>query len=192
MKKALNYFLLFVSLAIIVSCSKKDSPPSAGEANGALLAGAKGSSKSWNLTSISESVDGGAAQIVTSTSGIPSCESDNVFVFSHTTTQSYQQTEGPTTCTTGDPTTIESGSWAFSEDGKTLFVEATIYPTATQFQNEGPSNGYFLYYFILSVGKPWTVTQITANSLTVTYSGTFTDSNNATRNYVDTLIFTSK
>ncbi len=191
MKRTLNSFLVFVSLAIIISCSKKDPPPSAGEANGALLAGAKGSSKSWNLTSISESVDGGAAQTVTSTSGIPACESDNVFIFSHTTTQSYQQTEGAATCTNGDPSTIESGSWAFSEDGKSLFIEATVYPTSTQFQNEDAS-GYFLYYFILSIGKPLTVTQITATGLTVTYPGTYTDSNNATHNYVDTLIFTSK
>src|SRR5581483_8568338 len=109
MKKVLNSVLLFVSLAIIISCSKKDTPPSAGETNGVLLAGAKGSSKSWSLTSISEKVDAGATQTVTSTNGIPACENDNVFNFSHSTAQSYQQSEGASTCTSGDVATIESG-----------------------------------------------------------------------------------
>jgi hypothetical protein len=192
--KKLNNFLLFLGLVIIVSCTKKETtPPSAGETNAITLAGAKGSSKIWSIVSISESINGGAAQTVSTSSGIPTCESDNVYTFSHDTSQSYQQTEGATVCTTGDANNIESGSWAFSEDGKSLFIEATIYPTSTQFSNESTSSGYFLSYLILSVGKAWTVTQITATSLTMTYSGTFTDSSTNTQStYVDTLVFASK
>lgn len=90
----------------------------------------------------------------------------------------------------GDVPTIESGNWAFSEDGKSLFIEASVYPTSTQFSNEVPSSGYFLYYFILSVGKTWTVTQISDTGLTITYSASYTDSNTNTKvNYTDTLIF---
>jgi hypothetical protein len=185
-KMALIVLLFFA----IVSCTKKETtPPTAGEVNSGLLAGTKGSAKKWKLTSISESYNGGALQTVTASSGIPTCESDNIFQFSYNSAQSYTQTEGSTTCNYGggsDPNTIESGSWAFTDDGKSLLIDATYFPTSTQFQNESPPNGYFLYYFILAIGKPLTVVQLTSSTLKVTYSGT--DGSNT---WVDTLVFVS-
>ena len=192
--KSIQKTLIVVSALLIVSCTKKETtPPSAAEVNAGLLAGTKGSSKKWKLTSISESINGGAAQTVTATSGIPACESDNVFQFSNNSAQSYIQTEGATACNVGgtDPSTIESGSWAFTDDGKSLLIDAITFPTSTQFQNESPSDGYFLYYFILAIGKPLTVTQLTSSSLKVTYSGTYVDNSNVTNTYVDTLVFSN-
>ncbi|HTH56785.1 MAG TPA: hypothetical protein VL728_12125 [Cyclobacteriaceae bacterium] len=193
MKKLLYPFLCLSVLLIVDSCTKKETtPPSVGETNAVLLAGAKGSSKSWNLVSISEAIDGGLASTVTSSSGMPACETDNVYLFNHDAGQTYQQSEGTISCASTDGSKIESGNWAFSEDGLSLFVESIVYPSAAQFQNEDPSSGYFLAYMILAVGKAWTVKVISATSLTITYSGTYTDSNNATHTYVDTLILNSK
>jgi hypothetical protein len=197
MKKVQNGLIVFIALVIVASCTKKETtPPSAGQTNAVLLAGAKNATKSWSLVSITEIDNGGSPMTVTATSGIPACESDNVFQFSNNAGQTYVQTEGATLCVavdpTGDPTTIESGSWAFTDDGNSLFIETTVYPTETQFTNENAS-GYFLYYFILSVGQPLTVTQITSTSMTLTYSGSFTDSStNQVVNYVITLVFASK
>jgi len=197
MKLAPSILLLAMTALVIDSCTKTETKSSAADASAALLAGPSGSTKSWQLTSISESMNGGTPSVVTATSGIAACESDNIFTFSNNATQSYQQTEGATSCASTDPSTIETGSWAFTADGKSLLIESSVFPTSTQFQNEGivASSGYFLYYFILNigftlnVGKPMTVTQLTSTSLTVTYS--WTDTTSGT-NYVDTLIFTAK
>src|SRR5579872_5231711 len=87
----------FIAILFIVSCSKKDTtPPTGAETNATLLAGAKGGSKSWKITSLTQTVNGGTAQTITPSSGIPACEADNVFVFSNNSTQSYQTTEGAT------------------------------------------------------------------------------------------------
>jgi hypothetical protein len=182
---------VFAIVLIIASCTKKETtPPTAGETNSLLLAGAKGASKSWAIASISQSENGGAAQTVTpattsNPTGIPACESDNVFQFSYNTGQSYQQTEGATSCTSGDPSTIESGSWAFTDDGKTLLVDAIVNATSTQLQSTAEP---FLGYMILEYGGPLSVVQITATTLTVSYS--FVDNTVSPANtYLITLVF---
>ncbi len=176
-----------IAILIIVSCSKKDTtPPTGAETNATLLAGAQGGSKSWKITSIMIS-SGGNSQTYTTTSTstniIPACEADNIFLFSHNATQTYQQTEGATTCTANDPATLESGSWAFTTDGKSLLIDATVYVTSTQASAE-----QLLSLLILSEGEPLTVTQITDSSMTLTY--TYTDTSGTTPvTYTFTLIF---
>ena len=197
MKVIHRTLLLVVTIVIIDSCSKTETKTtsSAADASGVLLAGSSGSSKSWLLTSISEAQGGGAPVTVTAANDINPCETDNIFIFSNNAAQTYQQTEGPSTCTVGDPSPVESGSWAFTSDGKSLLIESSVFPNAAQFQTEGldASSGYFLYYFILNIGKPLTVTQLTSSSMTVTYSGSFVDSGSgATINFVDTIVFTAK
>lgn len=172
---------------LIVSCSKSSTTsPSAAETNATLLAGTKGGSKTWALSSITDASSAGS-QSVTAASGIPACESDNVFKFSYDAAQSYAQTEGATMCNIGqtDPSTVETGNWAFSDDGKSLLIESSYFPSSTQIQNEDGS-GYFLAYMILSEGIPLNVLQITSTSLTVTY--TYTDSSSLV--HTVTLVFT--
>src|SRR5258706_6842680 len=184
MKTIQKGLLVFVAILVVVSCTKKETtPPTAGETNGTLLAGAKGASKSWSLTSATVSVNGGSAQAI---SDIPACESDNVFVFSNNSTQDYSETEGATLCQSTDPQTIEKGSWAFTSDGKSLLIDATYYPVLAQFQAEND-----LPLFILSHGEPLTVAQITDSSFTITYSYQDTSTSPATK-YSFTVIFTKK
>ncbi len=162
MKSILTNAIVFAVILLIASCTKTETTPSAAETNGTLLAGAKGASKSWSLVSITQSVNGGTAQSAT---GIPACETDNIFQFFNNTSQSYTQTEGATVCTTGDPATLETGSWALTDDGKSLLIDASVNVTSTQVNSE-----QFLIYYILSQGEPLTVSQLTATSLTLTYT----------------------
>jgi len=174
-----------VGVAVVLaigSCSKSETTPIA-ETNGTLLAGTKGASKSWSLTSATVSVNGATAQAVTD---IPACESDNVFVFSNNATQDYTETEGSTSCASTDPATVEKGSWAFTDDGKNLLIDGVYFPTSAQFQAEQD-----LPLFILSQGEPLTVKQITASSFTVTYSYQDTSTSPAT-SYFFTVSFTKK
>lgn len=137
---------------------------------GIILAGAKGSSKTWSLTSATVNVNGGVPQAITD---IPACESDNIFQFSNNSTQDYQQTEGATLCASTDPTTIEKGSWAFTGDGKSLLIDGYYYPASAQFQAEQD-----LQLFILVQGVPLSVVQMSTSSFAVSYS--YTDTSGST------------
>lgn len=185
--KTVSGSLSIIMVLIIASCSKEKASPTLADSNGVLLAGAKGSSKSWKLASISESVNGGTAQSVTPSSGIPACEADNIFMFSNNAAQSYSDTEGATSCTPGDPSTIESGSWAFTADGKSLVIDGSVNVTSAQFQSTAEP---FLGYFILAEGQPLAVSQLTATNLAVSY--TYVDTSVSPSNsYFITLAFTA-
>ncbi len=188
MKSIQKSLLVFLAVIVITSCTKKETtPPTVGETNSLLLAGTKGASKTWKIISISQSINGGAAQTATPSTGIPACEADNTFLFSYNTSQSYAQAEGASSCTSGDPTTVESGNWAFTDDGKTLLVDALVNATNTQLQSTSEP---FLGYMILEYAGSLTVTQITATSLTVTYS--FVDNTvSPASTYAITLVFSS-
>jgi len=177
----LSRLMAALPVVVLLSCSKSSTtPPSAAETNAVLLAGAKGGNKSWSLTSATVSVNGGVAQAITN---IPACESDNVFVFSNNTTQDYVENEGATQCATTDPATIEKGSWAFTDNGKSLLIDATYYPQSAQFQSESD-----LVLFILAQGEPLTVSAITASSFTLSYS--YTDTSTSTT-YAFTITFST-
>ncbi len=178
MKKMQKGLVGFILILMVVSCTKKETtPPTAGETNSLLLAGAKGSSFNWKLTGIQGSEGGSTPEDIQQAFGIsfPACELDNVFQFSYSTSQSYQQTEGATSCTPStDPNTIESGTWAFTDDGKTLLIDGTVNVTSTQAQL--PLEPY-IGYMILS-GQPLSVNTLTATSLVLSYS--FIDSSGTT------------
>lgn len=177
MKEIRMFLLLVAMVAVIDSCTKTETKTSVATTNGTLLAGASGQSKSWTLKTFSVSANGSAAQAVT---GIPACESDNIYKFSNNSTQSYQNTEGTAVCTSGDPTTIESGSWAFTDDGKTLLIDGTNFITS----NEANSSDHFLVgNLVLTQTGPLGVAQITDSSLTLTYSFAYNSTN-----YVITIV----
>lgn len=169
MKNVQKGLFVFVAILIIASCSKKETtPPTAGETNSLLLAGAKGSSFSWKLTGMQGSVAGGTAADIQTLTGstFPACELDNVFQFSFNSAQSFTQTEGASSCTSGDPSTIETGSWAFTDDGKTLLIDGTVSVTSTQAQLAAEP---FIGFMILS-GQLLNVNSITSTSLVLSYS----------------------
>jgi hypothetical protein len=185
MKTTQKGLIGFIAIMVIVSCSKKETtPPTGAETNATLLAGANGGSKSWKITSISQSANGSTQTLTAASGNIPACEADNIFQFSNNATQSYQTTDGATQCTTGDPATLESGSWAFTTDGKTLLIDATVYVTSTQATAE-PLVGFF----VLSQGVPLTVSQISDSSMTINYTYTDTSTTPSTV-YTFTIIFT--
>lgn len=159
--KAIFKSLVCFSILAISSCSKS-TVTSVSESEGVLLAGPKGASKSWILSAVTVRVNGATAQIV---SGIPTCESDNVFTFSNNSTQDYTETEGATSCATNDPAIVEKGSWGITDDGKNLLIDASYFPTTAQFTTEQD-----LPLFILSQGQPLQLLEITATHYTIGYS----------------------
>jgi hypothetical protein len=184
MKVIQNCVLLLMFAMVIDSCTKNETKTSAAETQGILLAGTTGTSKSWKIFSVAQSVNGGPAQTITA-ANIPTCEADNVFQFSNNPAQSYTNSEGASVCTTGDPSSIEAGSWALTDDGKTLLIDASVNVTSTEISS---TDHEFLGYMLLAEGLPLSVTQLTATSLTVAY--TFTDSSGASpATYAITLVF---
>ena len=182
-----NLFVGIVGLGVLIfaSCSKSSSPaPSLASSRATLLAGNSGSSKSWHLISITEfDKDVVTNQTATGTwtlTDIAACQADNVFKFTNNSTQDYQQSEGASSCNLGggtpDPTILEKGSWALTNDGKNLIIDAIVNVTNTQLQNEDDGKNYFLFYFLLNQGVPFTINTITSTSLNISYSSSFTDS----------------
>ncbi|HEV8515956.1 MAG TPA: hypothetical protein VGQ59_21900 [Cyclobacteriaceae bacterium] len=168
MKEIRMILLLVAMVGVIDSCTKTETKTvtSAATTNGIFLAGAAGQSKSWTLASITQSKNGGTAVAGT---GIPTCESDNIFKFSNSSLQSYQSSEGNSTCTSTDPATIESGNWAFTDDGKTLLIEGTINVTSDEVFG---TDHDIMYFLLFTYFGPLNVVKISDTSLTLTYTYT--------------------
>lgn len=160
-----------VMALLVLSCSKESAKPSAAESNAVLLAGAKGSSKSWTISQFTQAKNGAAAQDVTS--GLDTEFIDNVYVFTNNATQDYECDEGASKYNSSDPNVIEKGSWAFTDDGKTLLLDGTIYS-----EN----------YFLLSLGKPLTISNLTS----VSFTASFTVQDTLSNNFLITLNFAKK
>src|SRR5260221_1805642 len=163
---------IIVIVALIFSCSKESTSPS--QTNGVNLTGASGSNKSWMLTAVTYTVNGGLAQSLT----LSACVLDNVYKFSNNPTQDFVQTDGAVKCQTADSTVTESGNWAFTNDGKNLVVEGEWFDDLSQETD--------FQYLFTALGEPSTVVQLTATALTVSYSFTSSSSGNK---YVVTAIF---
>jgi hypothetical protein len=118
---------------VVVSCSKDKILPSVAETNGAILAGSKGSSKTWKISSVSGTVNAGNEQ----TLSIGSCFLDNIYVFSNNVSQDYKNTEGSVKCNSTDSTLVEKGSWAFTSDGKSLLIDGAPYSNQNLFTTLG-------------------------------------------------------
>ncbi len=115
-----NWYLLGAAAVLVVlsSCKDDDPVPLKAETQAVLLAGEKGSSKSWKLTVASYQEGSSPSTGITLTA----CILDNVFLFTNNEDQSYKATEGATRCDATDPDLVEAGNWSFTLDGKILIV----------------------------------------------------------------------
>jgi hypothetical protein len=116
MNPILVVFLLV--FAVLSSCKEDDPEPLKAETQAVLLAGQKGSSKSWKLTIASyQEGSSGSTEI-----SLDACILDNIYQFTNNDDQTYKTTEGATSCDPGDPNVVEAGNWSFTLDGKILIV----------------------------------------------------------------------
>lgn len=109
--------VLILSL-VIISCGEDDPEPLPSEVQAVLLAGAKGSSKSWKVTKINYQEGTTPIQEF----GLDPCFLDNIYTFKNNDTQDYEATEGATKCDSTNPTIVESGVWTFTTDGKMIII----------------------------------------------------------------------
>lgn len=112
------FLLLFVMSIVFTSCKEDDPEPLAAETQGVLLAGEKGSSKSWKLVSATYQLNAGSAQSV----AIDACQLDDIFKFTNNDAQAYEMRGGSLKCAETDDDLLESGTWAFTLDGKMVVV----------------------------------------------------------------------
>jgi hypothetical protein len=145
-------WLGLVIFALVLSCSKESAGPSVAESKGTLLAGTKGGSKNWKLQSGTVSQNGGSAQ----TLNFDPCFTDNVYTFSNNSAQSYQAAEGASRCDPADANIVESGSWAFTVDGKSLLVDGTFFTPASS--------------LFAGIGVPVTIVSLTSTSLQLSFT----------------------
>lgn len=109
--------VILVLLAVCFQgCKKSDPQPANGNAR--LLSGDPGKSKSWKLVVASQQLEDGAITPYT----IGACTLDNIYTFTNNAEQTYEATEGPTKCLDSDPDLVESGNWAFTNDGKIVMI----------------------------------------------------------------------
>ncbi len=115
----LTYTLALLTLSlVIISCGEDDPVPLQSEVQAVLLAGEKGSSKSWKVTDIDYQEGTDPIQ----TFGFDPCFLDNIYTFKNNDAQDYEANEGATKCESTDPTLIESGVWTFTTDGKMIII----------------------------------------------------------------------
>jgi hypothetical protein len=114
---AFSYCTLFLVL-LFPSCGENDPEPLQSEVQAILLAGKSGNSKNWRLISISEKAGINPEQNY----ALEECFLDNVFTFRNNPSQDYEAIEGPTKCDPLDPEIAESGTWAFTTEGKILII----------------------------------------------------------------------
>jgi hypothetical protein len=172
MKKIPGLVIVATFVALALGCSKESASPSAAQTNGANLAGTQGLSKSWKLTSVSYTLNGGLAKSLT----LDPCVLDNVYKFTNNSSQDFIQTEGSTKCNSADSTVTESGNWALTNDGKNLVVEGQWFDNLSQ---------ETVYQYIFTAFGEANVTQLTATTFVISYS--FTNSNGK---YIVTATFT--
>jgi hypothetical protein len=119
MLKLKSYFLLAgIVLGVLTACKEDDPEPLKAETQAILLAGQKGSSKSWKLTAASFQEGTSASTDI----ALDACILDNIYLFSNNDDQSYKATEGATSCDPADPNVVEAGNWTFTLDGEILIV----------------------------------------------------------------------
>lgn len=113
------YLLMSVAILLLVSSCKEDDPePLKAETQAVLLAGSKGSSKSWKL-SVATYQEGSDPSV---DFDLTTCILDNIYSFTNNDDQSYRATEGASRCDSADPDLLEAGNWTFTLDGKILVI----------------------------------------------------------------------
>ena len=110
-----TYFLvlsILFSALFFTGCSKGDGVKTKTE----LL-----TTGGWRLEN--KQVKIGAGNWTDVTSGIAACKKDDAI--SYSTPSTYTVTEGASKCNVADPTTVETGTWAFMDNESKLKVTAT-------------------------------------------------------------------
>jgi hypothetical protein len=75
---------------------------------------------SWVINSIAAKPSVGTASYNDITATTPTCRLDNIFAF--TAPNQYLQNEGATKCTTTAPNTVETGTWALTDNETKITV----------------------------------------------------------------------
>ncbi len=161
-----NSFILIAGLffGVLSSCKEDDPVPLKAETQAILLAGQKGGSKSWKISTASYQEGSSAATEL----NLDVCILDNIYLFTNNDDQTYKATEGATTCDPTDPNVVEAGNWSFTLDGEILIVlpdEVTYSNSALFSFLTYPSevvtltdSGMTLKMNILDSGSPYTYT----------------------------------
>lgn len=119
--------LVFIAFFKLISCSEDEPSPSPAEVSAVFLSGEKGKSKSWKRTGTTyQTPPGEPGPLV-----INDCTGDNIFTFSNDDLQSFIQNEGLTKCNDANPDVVESGTWAFTADGKRMIILSGNIPNTT-------------------------------------------------------------
>lgn len=118
LKLKLYFCLAGIVLGVLSACKEDDPEPLKAETQAVLLAGQKGSSKSWKLTAASFQEGSSASTDI----NLDACILDNIYLFTNNDDQSYKATEGTTSCDPADPNVVEAGNWSFTLDGEILIV----------------------------------------------------------------------
>jgi len=107
MKNKFPFKILFVALALVMfsvmACKKSDSKPAPTKTD--ML------SRNWKLVDV-------LASGVSVYGLLEACQKDDIYKFANNNT--YQITEGATTCNPGDPDIYDAGTWAFLENDTKL------------------------------------------------------------------------
>lgn len=118
MKNNVLFSILVLTAALFTACKEDDPEPLQAEVKGVLLAGEKGGSKTWKLTGGTAQLNSGSPQ----TLALDPCQLDDTFKFSNNDAQAYEMRGGTSKCDAADPDLLESGTWAFTIDGKVVLV----------------------------------------------------------------------
>lgn len=109
MRKNLLFLMAFAAIGW-VSCSKDDKTvePTRTE----LI------SKSWKISGLKMTMENVTYNLMDS---LETCVADNVYIFSKDGT--YKSEEGLTKCSESDPSMVESGTWAFTNNDSKLQIK---------------------------------------------------------------------
>lgn len=146
--------VLLVSVLVFTGCGEDEPDPKVIK-NTKLLAGNKGDSKSWVITSFVVS-DGGTSTDIFD--GIDGCIADNIFTFNNSADQEFEQTEGSSKCVVDDPSLIESGTWFLTTDGLTFSV-------LVLFDDVNNENSALFAYFPYT----WAIVELSGSTLVIEY-----------------------
>lgn len=118
MKNSALYSFLILTAVLITSCKEDDPEPLKAQTQAVLLAGEPGSSKTWKLTGGTAQLNSGGAQTLL----LDPCQLDDIFKFTNNEAQSYEMRGGSLKCDDTDADLLESGTWAFTIDGKMVVI----------------------------------------------------------------------
>lgn len=112
-------FLLLLAIGVVFTSCKEDDPePLKAETQAVLLAGEKGSSKTWKLVSGTQQVNASSEVQIT----FDDCQLDDLFKFTNNDAQDYEMRGGALKCDDSDPDLLEEGTWAFTLDGSMVVI----------------------------------------------------------------------